>query len=251
MISQKNWPGGQWDQGCGLVLHVQEEVYQLTYVHTYVKLWWKQVLCIKTWDTLDELGKNHILTFPDVLGWDLWEFSFRLDCCWLRMNVSKKNELINIGCQEHLYLLIKLMSGVNLMCFCKFDELEKVAPHASQVSPPVWGSSPLDSGHLFNAMCFLQFERSENCFLQKRQVLSSGSGGSPSSIVILKSNTLWKSKTIVTNKIIIWHFLHFYFRNLSVRRTDTVNNQMSVSAILISVLSWCSLFVIRLKSIIS
>ena len=26
--SQKNWPGGQRDQGCGVVLHVQEEVYQ-------------------------------------------------------------------------------------------------------------------------------------------------------------------------------------------------------------------------------
>ena len=28
--SQKNLPGGQRDQGRGLVLHVQEEVYQLT-----------------------------------------------------------------------------------------------------------------------------------------------------------------------------------------------------------------------------
>ena len=28
--SQKNQPGGQRDQGRGLVLHVQEEVYQLT-----------------------------------------------------------------------------------------------------------------------------------------------------------------------------------------------------------------------------
>ena len=28
--SQKNWLGGQWDQGNGVVLHVQEEVYQLT-----------------------------------------------------------------------------------------------------------------------------------------------------------------------------------------------------------------------------
>ena len=30
--SQKNLPGGQRDQGCGLVLHVQEEVYQLTLI---------------------------------------------------------------------------------------------------------------------------------------------------------------------------------------------------------------------------
>ena len=29
---KKNWPGGQWDQGPGLVLHFQEEVYQLTQV---------------------------------------------------------------------------------------------------------------------------------------------------------------------------------------------------------------------------
>ena len=29
-LSQKNGPGGQRDQGRGLVLHVQEEVYQLT-----------------------------------------------------------------------------------------------------------------------------------------------------------------------------------------------------------------------------
>ena len=28
--SQKSWPGGQRDQGCGVVLHVQEEVYQST-----------------------------------------------------------------------------------------------------------------------------------------------------------------------------------------------------------------------------
>ena len=28
--SQKNWPGGQWDQGHVVVLHVQEEVYWLT-----------------------------------------------------------------------------------------------------------------------------------------------------------------------------------------------------------------------------
>ena len=28
--SQKNWPGGQRDQGRGVVLHVQEEVYQST-----------------------------------------------------------------------------------------------------------------------------------------------------------------------------------------------------------------------------
>ncbi len=28
--SQKNWPGRQQDQGCGVVLHVQEEVYQTT-----------------------------------------------------------------------------------------------------------------------------------------------------------------------------------------------------------------------------
>ena len=27
---QKNWPGGQRDQGHGIVLHVQEEVYQST-----------------------------------------------------------------------------------------------------------------------------------------------------------------------------------------------------------------------------
>ena len=26
--SQKNWPGGQWDQWGWVVLHVQEEVYQ-------------------------------------------------------------------------------------------------------------------------------------------------------------------------------------------------------------------------------
>ena len=30
--SQKNQPGGQRDQGRGLVLHVQEEVYQLTLI---------------------------------------------------------------------------------------------------------------------------------------------------------------------------------------------------------------------------
>ena len=28
--SQKNLPGGQQDQGCGVVLHVQEEAYQST-----------------------------------------------------------------------------------------------------------------------------------------------------------------------------------------------------------------------------
>ena len=29
-LSPKNLPGGQQDQGCGVVLHVQEEVYQAT-----------------------------------------------------------------------------------------------------------------------------------------------------------------------------------------------------------------------------
>ena len=32
--SQKNWPGGQREQGCGVVLHVQEEVYQFDYLVT-------------------------------------------------------------------------------------------------------------------------------------------------------------------------------------------------------------------------
>ena len=30
--SQKNWPGGQQDQGPEVVLHVQEEVYQSTLI---------------------------------------------------------------------------------------------------------------------------------------------------------------------------------------------------------------------------
>ena len=30
--SQKNWPDGQPEQGRGVVLHVQEEVYQLTLI---------------------------------------------------------------------------------------------------------------------------------------------------------------------------------------------------------------------------
>ena len=82
------------------------------------------------------------------------------------------------------------MSRVHLMCFCKLEELEKLDPHSSHVSPPVGGGSPLDSGHLFNAICFRQLDLSENVFLQKLHVRSSGSGGSPSSIVIvlLKSN---------------------------------------------------------------
>ena len=46
--SQKNWSGGQGDQGGGVVLHVQDEVYQSTltfkrrvagYVNIYFFLW--------------------------------------------------------------------------------------------------------------------------------------------------------------------------------------------------------------------
>ena len=30
--AKKNWPDGQWEQGCAVVLHVQEEVYHLTLI---------------------------------------------------------------------------------------------------------------------------------------------------------------------------------------------------------------------------